>query len=234
MVRHDALSADLLLINGRVLTMDAHDSVAQAVAVRDGKIVAVGATGMVEANPHDFLTYRARIGAQSIKLIAEVNSRHFRWLGDQSGIEGALGVGVRGHGVRCQYSVMALMVGVHHAGPQTHVPPVATPPPGSASQATFTNPIAYCAALGTIDAPDSRYTGPKVPDVVAQGLKKAFGAPADAPLDPFLHHTFWRCMDGQVYACTVGANLPCQERADVSQRPTQGMTDFVKTSHIPR
>jgi hypothetical protein len=38
---------------------------------------------------------------------------------------------------------------------------------------------------------------PKVPDIVAQGLKKAFGAPADAPLDPFLHHTFWRCMDGQ-------------------------------------
>ena len=43
MVRHDALPADLLLINGRVLTMDAHDSVAQAVAVRDGKIVHTGA-----------------------------------------------------------------------------------------------------------------------------------------------------------------------------------------------
>jgi predicted TIM-barrel enzyme len=39
---------------------------------------------MIEANPHDFLTYRARIGAQSIKLIAEVNSRHFHWLGEQS------------------------------------------------------------------------------------------------------------------------------------------------------
>jgi membrane complex biogenesis BtpA family protein len=44
----------------------------------------VGASGMVEANPHDFLTYRARIGAQSIALIAEVNSRHFHWLGEQS------------------------------------------------------------------------------------------------------------------------------------------------------
>lgn len=42
----------------------------------------VTAAGMVEANPHDFLTYRAQIGAQQIKLIAEVNSRHFRWLGD--------------------------------------------------------------------------------------------------------------------------------------------------------
>jgi uncharacterized protein len=47
----------------------------------------VGATpsagGMVEANPHDFLTYRNGIGAQHVKLIAEVNSMHFRWMGDR-------------------------------------------------------------------------------------------------------------------------------------------------------
>jgi membrane complex biogenesis BtpA family protein len=51
----------------------------------------VGATltaaGMVEANPHDFLTYRNHIGAQHIKLIAEVNSRHFHWIGDRSTAE---------------------------------------------------------------------------------------------------------------------------------------------------
>jgi uncharacterized protein len=44
----------------------------------------VTAAGMVEANPLEFLTYRAQIGAQQVKLIAEVNSRHFRWLGDTS------------------------------------------------------------------------------------------------------------------------------------------------------
>jgi predicted amidohydrolase YtcJ len=49
MALHEALSADLVLINGRVLTMDAHDRVAQAVAVRDGKIVAVGANAEVES-----------------------------------------------------------------------------------------------------------------------------------------------------------------------------------------
>src|SRR5262245_22207249 len=48
MARHDALSADLLLINGRVLTMDARNTVAQAVAVREGKIVAVGSNAAIE------------------------------------------------------------------------------------------------------------------------------------------------------------------------------------------
>lgn len=43
----------------------------------------LSAAGMVEAHAHDFLTYRARIGAQQIKLIAEVNSMHFRWLGEK-------------------------------------------------------------------------------------------------------------------------------------------------------
>ena len=37
MAVYHALAADLLLVNGRVLTMDVHDSVVQAVAVRDGK-----------------------------------------------------------------------------------------------------------------------------------------------------------------------------------------------------
>jgi predicted amidohydrolase YtcJ len=48
MAFHHALSADLLLVNGRVLTMDAHDAVAQAVAVKDGKIVAVGTSAEIE------------------------------------------------------------------------------------------------------------------------------------------------------------------------------------------
>ena len=106
----------------------------------------------------------------------------------------------------------------------------ANPTMGSEPQATFTDPFAYCAALGTIDLPDSRYTGPQVPETVARGLKKAFGAPADAALDFFLNNTVWRCMDGMVYACTVGANLPCQEQADTSRKPTQEMTDFCRNN----
>jgi hypothetical protein len=35
-------------------------------------------------------------------------------------------------------------------------------------------------------------------------------------------------VNGRVYACMVGANLPCQERVDVSSQPTEGMTKFCK------
>ena len=48
MAMQHALAADLLLINGRVLSMDVHHPVAQAVAVQDGKIVAVGTNAEVE------------------------------------------------------------------------------------------------------------------------------------------------------------------------------------------
>jgi hypothetical protein len=127
-------------------------------------------------------------------------------------------------------TLVGLMACAPQGVPQGRITSAASPAPGPGQPATFSDPFAYCAALGTIDAPDSRYTGPKVPEAVAQGLKKAFGAPADAPLEPFLHNTFWRCMNGQVYACTVGANLPCQERADVSRSPTQGMTTFCQNN----
>ena len=125
-------------------------------------------------------------------------------------------------------TVVALMACAPQAASQVNTPPTANPAEGSGQPAMFTDPFAYCAAVGTIDAPDSRYTGPKVPEAMARGLKKAFGAPAAAPLEPFLHNTFWRCMDGMVYACTVGANLPCQERADMSRKPMESMTNFCK------
>lgn len=47
----------------------------------------VGATltpsGVVEAQPLEFLTYRARIGGNRLKLIAEVESMHFHWMGER-------------------------------------------------------------------------------------------------------------------------------------------------------
>jgi imidazolonepropionase-like protein len=43
-------AADLVLRNGKVLTVDARDSVAQAVAIAGGKIVAVGTEEEVRSN----------------------------------------------------------------------------------------------------------------------------------------------------------------------------------------
>ncbi|MGH6900421.1 MAG: hypothetical protein ACREJ5_28385 [Geminicoccaceae bacterium] len=97
--------------------------------------------------------------------------------------------------------------------------------PGTAAEQRFDDPFAYCAAVGTIDAPDARYAGPGMPDAIAQGLRTALGMPEDAPLRA---HSTWRCMAGKVYACTVGANLPCQEQADTSRSPTPAMTTFCR------
>ena len=94
----------------------------------------------------------------------------------------------------------------------------------------FTDPFAYCATVGTVDTPDIRYTGPRMPDVLAQGLKKASGAAADAPMEMFTTGAYWRCMDGKVYACTVGANLPCDSKANTDKTPTQAEVDVCQAN----
>lgn len=45
----DALAPDMIMVNGKILTVDKDFSVAQAVAVKDGKIIAVGDTKDMEA-----------------------------------------------------------------------------------------------------------------------------------------------------------------------------------------
>jgi len=92
---------------------------------------------------------------------------------------------------------------------------------------TFSDPFAYCAAVGTVDAPDARYSGPEMPDSIVQGMIGLDLVSADAP-SSFQQNAVWRCMDNQVWVCTFGANLPCLEKADTSQTPTQAMTDYCK------
>jgi cobalamin transport system substrate-binding protein len=98
----------------------------------------------------------------------------------------------------------------------------------TAAATTYDDPFVYCAAVGTIDAPDALYTGPKVPDSVAKGLQKALGG--NVELQPLYQNSFWRCMDGKVYACTVGANLPCESKANTDRTPTQAELDFCKAN----
>ncbi|MCL4859129.1 MAG: hypothetical protein KJZ93_06965 [Caldilineaceae bacterium] len=120
------------------------------------------------------------------------------------------------------------------ASPQAEtIAPAATAPaeatheePAATSGMTYNDPFAYCAAVGTSDTPDERYTGPAVSVSIVQGLRTAMETP-DAPADLFAEgRAFWRCMDSRVYACVVGANIPCMEKADVSQEPTAEMAQF--------
>lgn len=94
--------------------------------------------------------------------------------------------------------------------------------------ATYADPFAYCAAVGNIDAPDARYTGAAVPPSIVQGIRKAVNAPADAPAEIFTRGTSWRCMDGKVYACNVGANLPCSGKADLNRTPAPPLVEFCR------
>jgi hypothetical protein len=104
----------------------------------------------------------------------------------------------------------------------------ATATPG-AGQSTYGDPFAYCAAVGIVDAPDARYNGPAMPDAIVQGMIEQGIVTADAPPD-FQKNAVWRCMDGQVWVCHFGANLPCQEKADTSQVPSAAMQEFCKAN----
>jgi hypothetical protein len=99
----------------------------------------------------------------------------------------------------------------------------------SPEQPLYSDPFAYCAAVGTVDAPDARYNGAEMPDSVVQGLIQQGVVSDDAPPE-FQQAAVWRCMNGQVWVCHFGANLPCLEKADTSRVPTSEMEGFCKAN----
>ena len=96
----------------------------------------------------------------------------------------------------------------------------------SPTAATFTNPWDYCAAVDTVDRPDTRYTGPAVPPAIYDALAVAERLPARFA-DPAARRVPlpWRCMDAAVWACDPGANLNCGA-ANTSRQPTTAMLDW--------
>jgi hypothetical protein len=93
------------------------------------------------------------------------------------------------------------------------------------TQSTYDDPFAYCKAVGTIDAPDGRYNGPAAPQPVIDGLIRQKVLATEASPE-FQKNLAWRCVDGKVWACHFGANIPCQEKADRSKTPNSGMEEF--------
>lgn len=61
----------------------------------------------------------------------------------------------------------------------------------SGSQATYSDPIAYCRGVGTVDRPGPRYRGQDEP----VWLRRFIGATED------YHSVSWRCLNGHMVAC---------------------------------
>ena len=76
---------------------------------------------------------------------------------------------------------------------------------------SYTPPVDYCRAVGTIDKPDARYTGPKLPRWMAKQLNLTTGQSDQME---------WRCASGKVLACVYGANIPCNAKANTNSTPT--------------
>ncbi len=90
---------------------------------------------------------------------------------------------------------------------------------------SLADPQAYCRAVGTIDAPDSRFTGASVPD----WIRAAFFTPDQvaaikAGRQPD-YGIAWRCVGGEVLACQ-NAQTPSCMKPDTDRMPTPGMRAY--------
>lgn len=100
-----------------------------------------------------------------------------------------------------------------------------------AAPETYSDPFVYCQAVGTVDSPGETYQGPAITPEIIRGFIHAAGLEnSSEPSEMFEKTTTWRCMDGQVYACNFGANLPCTSKANTDQAPTQAMQEFCASS----
>lgn len=91
----------------------------------------VGATmtalGMVQARPLEVAEYRAKIGAEGIAIIAEVESMHFRWFGDPKPVaqvaQAAIRAGADAVALcdRDEARTLEMIASVRRAAPQTPV-----------------------------------------------------------------------------------------------------------------
>ncbi len=113
--------------------------------------------------------------------------------------------------------------------PSTGVPaPAVTPgptapptPPSTDPPVTYTDPFAFCAALGTVDEPvqwsasggwvilNDRYTGPATPP---------FADSAGYPL-------LWRCTNAKVFGCNISGDNWCAKALTEAQ-PSANMVEF--------
>ncbi len=93
----------------------------------------------------------------------------------------------------------------------------------SAATGVYTNPFAYCKAVvdqdgGEGGVEDSRYVGTNPPAVVVNAMMNKF---------PNIRGPYtWRCMDGDVYGCYMGASGRACAKRDTSQRQLSAIGQF--------
>src|SRR5258708_7920584 len=94
--------------------------------------------------------------------------------------------------------------------------------PALAQGGQFTDPSAYCQAVGTISAPDTRYGGVGVPD----WIRAAFLTPREIAAQKEGRQPdygiAWRCVQGGVLACQ-NAQTPSCMKPDTSRTPSAAM-----------
>jgi hypothetical protein len=104
------------------------------------------------------------------------------------------------------------------------------PAVASAAEADATNfdPWAYCRSVRTQDFVAQRHLGKNLPRVLLQPARGALGLADDMPEALLTEGLTWRCMNAQVWACHVGANLPCWSKADTRRQPGEGTAEYCR------
>jgi hypothetical protein len=100
----------------------------------------------------------------------------------------------------CVFCVTSLGVSALASEPKSYVPTA--------------DPFSFCEKVGTADSPDGGFGPSPAPTALEAYFPSALGVAADAKID--MSSVYWRCMDGHVYICAVGANLVCDRKPDRS------------------
>jgi hypothetical protein len=86
----------------------------------------------------------------------------------------------------------------------------------------YSDPFAYCSAIVNIESPDSRYVGPRYPQVV---LDAVMFNKSDA--------ASWRCLDGKLIGCKYGSRCEKPKWIEKQFPSTDGKTVRAWTSNGP-
>jgi membrane dipeptidase len=96
-----------------------------------------------------------------------------------------------------------------------------------ALNAEIKEPFAFCAAIGNSPVLPAAGGEPArlLPQALLASMRTQGLSNSEMP-DYVQAAAHWRCMNSEVYVCPVGANLPCEEPANLSQTPRKAMQEF--------